>query len=62
MGVPKYAFSRSSSQIIFASALGFFVFADIPDLYSIIGYVIIVAMALVMFLYNNGKFKRDNGN
>lgn len=50
------------SQIIFASALGFFVFADIPDLFSIIGYVIIVVMALVMFLYNNGKFKRDNGS
>lgn len=43
------------SQIIFASALGFFVFADIPDIYSIIGYVIIVAMAFVMFIYNNRK-------
>lgn len=40
------------SQIIFASTLGFFVFADIPDVYSIIGYVIIVTMALVMFAYN----------
>lgn len=40
------------SQIIFASALGFFVFADIPDIYSIIGYVIIVTMAAVMFIYN----------
>lgn len=41
------------SQIIFASALGFFVFADVPDVFSIIGYVIIVSMAFVMFLYNN---------
>ncbi len=41
------------SQIIFASALGFFVFADIPDIFSIIGYVIIVAMAFVMFVFNN---------
>ncbi len=41
------------SQIIFASALGFFVFADVPDIFSIIGYVIIVSMAFVMFLYNN---------
>lgn len=40
------------SQIIFASALGFFVFADVPDVYSIIGYVIIVAMASVMFIFN----------
>ena len=48
------------SQIIFASALGFFVFADVPDLYSIIGYVIIVLMAVVMFMYNNRK-EKDNG-
>ncbi len=43
------------SQIIFASALGFLVFADIPDVYSVIGYVIIVSMAFVMFLYSNKK-------
>lgn len=43
------------SQIIFASLLGFFVFADVPDVFSIIGYVIIVAMAFVMFLYNNRR-------
>lgn len=43
------------SQIIFASALGFFVFADIPDVFSIIGYVIIVAMAAVMFAYGKRK-------
>lgn len=43
------------SQIIFASALGFFVFSDIPDLFSVIGYVIIVVMAIVMFIYNNKK-------
>ncbi|MGN1132058.1 MAG: DMT family transporter [Ruminococcus sp.] len=41
------------SQIIFAAGLGFFVFGDVPDLLSIIGYVIIVAMAIVMFAYNN---------
>lgn len=40
------------SQIIFASMLGFFVFADIPDVFSIVGYVIIVAMAFVMFVFN----------
>lgn len=41
------------SQIIFASALGFFVFSDIPDILSLVGYVIIVIAAVVMFLYNN---------
>ena len=43
------------TQIIFASGLGFIVFADIPDIYSVIGYVVIIAMAVVMFLYNNRK-------
>lgn len=41
------------SQIIFAGMLGFFLFGDIPDIYSIIGYVIIVATAIIMFFYNN---------
>ena len=41
------------SQIIFAAGLGFFVFGDVPDLLSVVGYVIIVAMAIVMFAYNN---------
>ena len=37
------------SQIIFAAGLGFFVFGDVPDLLSVVGYVIIVAMAIVVF-------------
>ena len=41
------------SQIIFAAGIGFFVFGDVPDLLSVVGYVIIVAMAIVMFAYNN---------
>lgn len=41
------------TQIIFAAGLGFFVFGDVPDILSIIGYGIIVAMAIVMFAYNN---------
>lgn len=41
------------SQIIFAAMLGFFLFGDIPDLLSIIGYVIIIAMAVLVFFYNN---------
>lgn len=41
------------SQIIFAAIIGFFVFGDIPDLWSFIGYFIICAMAIWMFIYNN---------
>ena len=41
------------SQIIFSTILGFFLFGDVPDVYSVIGYIIIIAMAVLMFLYNN---------
>ena len=43
------------SQIIFSAILGFFVFGQIPDVYSILGYGIICTMAVLMFLYNNRK-------
>ena len=45
------------SQIIFSSMLGFFVFGQTPDVWSIVGYVLIVSMAVVMFLYNTRKSK-----
>lgn len=40
------------SQIIFATILGFLVFGEIPDVYSFVGYGIIIAASLFMFLYN----------
>lgn len=43
------------SQIIFSAILGFCIFGQIPDWMSWIGYTIIIAMAVVMFLYNNRK-------
>lgn len=43
------------SQIIFAATLGFFVFGQIPDWLSWVGYFIICAMAVVMFIYNKKK-------
>lgn len=43
------------SQIIFAAILGFFIFGQIPDWMSWIGYTVIIAMAVVMFIYNNRK-------
>lgn len=45
------------SQIIFSAGLGFFVFGQIPDLLSWLGYGIICAMAVIMFLYNNRRDK-----
>lgn len=47
------------SQIIFAAILGFCLFGQIPDKYSMIGYVIICGMAVFMFIYNTGKVKKS---
>ena len=45
------------SQLIFAAVLGFFIFGNIPDTLSIIGYFIISGASAAMFVYNN----RHNG-
>ncbi len=47
------------TQIIFAAALGFLVFGQIPDLLSWIGYIIIASMAVLMFVYNRRKLIRS---
>jgi len=47
------------SQIMFAAILGFFVFQQIPDIYSFIGYILIVSMAFLMFQYHK---KENNKN
>lgn len=41
------------SQIVFAAVLGFAFFGQIPDVYSVIGYVIIFGISLITFIYNN---------
>ncbi|MCD7810925.1 MAG: DMT family transporter [Ruminococcus sp.] len=43
------------SQLIFAMLLGFVLFGQIPDALSVVGYVIIIAAAVVMFIYNKNK-------
>lgn len=40
------------SQIVFAALLGFFFLNQIPDLLSVIGYVIICSTSVAMFFYN----------
>lgn len=42
------------SQIIFSAILGFFLFGQMPDMYSWIGYGIICGMAVWMFLHKKG--------
>lgn len=43
------------SQIIFASVLGFVLFGEIPDVYSLLGYLIIIASSVLIFFYNRRK-------
>ncbi|MDO5695558.1 MAG: DMT family transporter [Eubacteriales bacterium] len=52
-----YAFAPASrisvfeySQIVFAALLGFTVLSQVPDIYSIIGYVIIISVGIFMML------------
>ena len=40
------------SQIIFAAVLGYILFDQIPDIYSVIGYVIIIGVSVALFFYN----------
>lgn len=43
------------SQVIFATILGVLFLSEIPDMYSFIGYAVIIAASLVMFILNNRK-------
>ena len=45
------------SQVLFSAILGFFLFNQVPDKYSVLGYILICGMAIFMFLYNTGKLK-----
>jgi len=48
------------SQVIFAAILGFFFFAQIPDIYSVIGYIIICGISIIMFIYNGKEDEKEN--
>ncbi|MBP3654245.1 MAG: DMT family transporter [Oscillospiraceae bacterium] len=41
------------SQVIFSAIIGFFLFDQLPDHWSILGYVLIISMAILNFVYNN---------
>lgn len=41
------------SQIIFSALLGFILFSQIPDKWSILGYITIISSAIFMFIRNN---------
>ena len=41
------------SQVIFSAIMGFFLFGQMPDGWSFLGYGLIIAMAVVNYWYNN---------
>ena len=43
------------SQVVFAALFGFLFFGQIPDVYSIVGYVLICGAGIAMFYYNKHK-------
>lgn len=43
------------TQVIFAAVWGFFFFEQIPDVYSFIGYAIIITAAVIKFLHGKNK-------
>ena len=48
------------SQIIFASLMSLIVFSQTPDLYSVIGYAIIIGMAVLNFIMSNRKAHKNS--
>ncbi len=47
------------TQIIFSTLLGLIFLQELPDIYSFIGYTIIIGASVVMFLLNNRKEKQE---
>ena len=47
------------TQVIFAAVLGFFVFGDIPDWLSVLGYILIIGAGVAMFFYNKKRAWRS---
>ena len=43
------------TQVLFAAALGFFVFGEVPDWLSVLGYMLICGAGVGMFLYNRRR-------
>ena len=46
------------SQVIFAAVFGFVFMGDLPDIYSVIGYVIIFGASAVMFFIGKSGNKK----
>ena len=40
------------SQVIFSAVIGFLLFGQLPDAWSVLGYILIVSMAILNFVHN----------
>lgn len=45
------------TQLIFSTLIGLLIFRQLPDGWSFVGYALIIAAAVFVFLYNNGRLK-----
>ena len=50
------------SQVIFAAIFGFFIFSQHPDVLSVIGYVVIIGVAVFKFLYEKKKAQKSSAS
>ncbi len=44
------------TQVVFAAVMGVILFAEVPDVYSIIGYIIIIGTAVAKWAYNKRAY------
>ena len=49
------------SQILFSAVIGLFVFGEMPDALSLVGYVVIITAGVLMFFIDNGKIRLHSG-
>lgn len=52
---PKEISVYDFSQVIFTSLISIFIFSAVPDIYSFVGYAIIVSMAVINYILSNRK-------
>ena len=43
------------TQVLFSALFGLLLFGDRPDLWSFVGYALIIGAAAALFVYNNRK-------
>ena len=48
------------TQIIFVTGLSFVLLGQIPDSLSFVGYAVIVAASVIMFVYNGGESEKSD--